>query len=191
MSPSTACFRPRPRARRRCASGWERRWKDVPLRRLGGPAVAVQSCTAAWLSLVRAERAGEGGDVLGGALRTGSPRLPCRGAEPARGGAALWHPPQHRAQDADLFRTAWLPAHETALASQARALHRDHRRDLGGGPRLTAEAAAHRQADPRTPARRARLCRRLHDGEGLRPRAAAAAARGIRPARPPARPCAG
>src|SRR4051794_26557562 len=32
------------------------------------------------------------GDVLGGAVRKGSPRLPGRGAEPARSGTALRHP---------------------------------------------------------------------------------------------------
>jgi hypothetical protein len=51
-----------------------------------------------------------------------------------------------------------------------------------------AQAAAHRPTDLAAAAGRARLRRRLHDREGLRPRAAAAGAGGVRPARPPARP---
>jgi hypothetical protein len=150
--------------------------------------VAVQDRTAAWPPSARAERAGEGGDVLGGTLRKGAPRLPCGRAEPARGGTALRHPSQHGAQDADLLRAAGLPAHEAAFAPQARRFHRDHRHDPGGGPHGTAQAAAHGQADPRAAAGRAGLRRRLHDREGLRARAACPCAGGVRAAGPPARP---
>src|SRR5690349_19314260 len=128
------------------------------------------------------------GDVLGGAVRKGSPRLPGRGAEPARSGTALRHPSQHRAQDAGLLGAAGLPPDQAAAAAQARRRRRDHRPDPRGRPRRACQAAAHRQADPRAAACRARLRRQLHVGEGLRARAAAAGAGGVRPARPPARP---
>src|SRR3954451_5332434 len=73
----------------------------MPLRRPGSPAAPVQNCTGSLPSLGSCVTGRRGRDVLGGAVRTGSPCLPCRGAEPARGGAALWHSPQYRTQDAD------------------------------------------------------------------------------------------
>src|SRR5215213_3446744 len=77
----------------------------MPVRRPDSPVAPVRKCTAGVPSLSLQGRAGEGGDVLGGAVRTGSLRLPCGRAEPARGGTPLWPSSQHRAQNADLLGT--------------------------------------------------------------------------------------
>ena len=64
---------------------------------------------------------------------------------------------------------------EAGGQAQAGGADPGDRGDPGGGPDGAAEAAAYGQADLRAAARRARLCRRLHGGEGS---CAAARARG-------------
>jgi hypothetical protein len=112
-------------------------------------------------------------------------------AEHAGGGAAFRPPPQHGAQDAGARGAAGLPAEPAAFAAQARRLHGDHRWDPGSRPAGAGQAAAHGEADFRAAAGRAGLCRRLHDRQGLRARAARPHSGGLRAAGPCARPRAG
>ena len=74
---------------------------------------------------------------------------------------------------------------------EAGRVHGGHRRDPVGGPGCAAQAAAHGTTDLRAASGRARLHRRLHHREGLRPRSAAVDTRSLRAAASPAGPCPG
>ena len=76
-------------------------------------------------------------------------------------------------------------------AAEAGRVHRDHRPVAAGRSRPARQAAPHRQAGVRAAARRARVHRRLHDRQGLHPRASAARPGDVRAAAPSARPCPG
>jgi hypothetical protein len=108
-----------------------------------------------------------------------------------RGGAGLWADPGRDRQDVPLFRATRLCAVQVAGTAEARTSGSGDRCDPGSRQDGAAQAATHGEADFRTAADRTWLRRQLHGGEGLRADRPRPIARGLRPARPSARPRAG
>src|SRR5215813_13185993 len=99
--------------------------------------------------------------------------------------------PRDSVEDVPVLAAAGLYAHEAGDEAEAWPFARGDRRDPGGGSHGYGEAAAHREADLRAAARRTRVRRWLHGGEGLRPHRAGKRPRDVRAADASARPCAG
>ncbi len=85
--------------------------------------------------------------VPSGTIRGSETSSICGRNQRAGGSETIWHGAENRAQDAELFRAAWLSAKAAGKAAEAGHLSGSDRSDPGRGQTADPEAAAHGEAD--------------------------------------------